>query len=169
MNEPPAPRRRRGLLVLVAVVALLVGVGGTAAAFLLYEPVMERLDPPEYTYSVAIFLKADVTDAQRQALKEALDGAGIPGGVEYESREQAYANFKKLYKDSPELIEKVRPDTLPESFQFETKGTNKDFDCGLLAPVKDLPGIDDVTVTRFSKDDRKNPMKRLSCPLTHQR
>jgi cell division protein FtsX len=148
----------------VAVVALLVGVGGTTAAFLLYEPVMERLDPPEYTYNVAIFLRADVTVAQREALKAALDGVDVPGGVRYESREEAYENFKELYKDEPELVESVRPDTLPESFRFETTGTNKNFDCGLLDPVKDLPGIDDISVTRFSKDDRESPMRQLSCP-----
>lgn len=157
-------RRSRGLTVVVAAVALLVGVGGTAAAFLLYEPVMERLDPPEYSYNVSIFLRADVTDPQRDALRAALDGIDVPGGVEYESREQAYANFKELYKDSPDLVAKVSPDTLPESFRFGTKGTNKTFDCGLLAPVKDLPGVDDITVSRFSKDDRERPIMRQACP-----
>ena len=102
-------RRPWALLVVVAAVALLAGIGGTTAAFLLYEPVMDRLDPPEYTYNVSIFLKADVTDAQRDALKAALDGLHIPGGVEYESREQAYERFRELYKDSPDLTESVRP------------------------------------------------------------
>jgi cell division protein FtsX len=160
-GAPPVPKRSRGPIVVVALVALLVGIGGTVAGFLLYGPVMERLDPPEYTYNVSLFLTADVTGAQRDALRAALSGID---GVEYQSREQAYENFKELYRDSPDLVEKVRPDALPESFRFETTGTNRTFDCGLLAPAKDLPGVDDITVTRFSKDDREQPMLRQSCP-----
>jgi hypothetical protein len=160
-GEPGAaaakPRRPWGLLALVAVVALLVGIGGTSAAFLLYD----RFNVPEYTFNVSVFLKADVTDADRDAVRSALAGIDTLDGVEYESREQAYENFKEIYRDSPDLIESVRPDTLPESFRFQTKGT--DFDCRILAPALALPAVDDVYVAGISKENKELPVKDVYC------
>lgn len=145
----------------MAVIALVVGVGLGAGGVLVAPWVAARLDPPEYMFGVNIFLRAGVTDAQRDEVRAGL--AGIDG-VRYESREQAYENFKELYKDSPDLVDSVKPDTLPESFRFERRGTETEFDCGLIAPVKDLSAVDDISVTRFSRDDEKSPMKEVHCP-----
>ncbi len=154
---PPARRPRWLLTAVVAVVGVLVGVGGTTAAFLLYD----RLDVPEYTFDVTVFLTADVTDANREAVRSALSGVA---GVRYESREEAYENFKELYTDEPELVESVRPDTLPASFQFQTEGT--EFDCGILAPLHDHPGVDEIVVSGWPKDrnDRDLRPRPVSCP-----
>lgn len=127
--------------------ALLVGVGATTAAFLLPN-LYHRLNPTEYTFEVSVWLRPDISAADRDAVRSGLAGIDTVAGVKYESREQAYENFKKLYKDSPDLVESVKADSLPESFYFETK--RAEFDCGILEPVADLPAVDNITVMKVS-------------------
>jgi cell division transport system permease protein len=130
-------------------VALLVGVGASTAAFLL-PSLYHRPNPTEYTFEVSVWLKPDISAADRDAVRSGLAGIDTIAGVKYESREQAYENFKNLYKDSPDLVESVKADSLPESFYFETK--RAEFDCGMLEPVTDLPAVDNVTVMKVSME-----------------
>lgn len=145
-GPPPAERPGR-LIAVVAVVALLVGVGATVAVFLV-PYVYHRLNPTEYTFEVSVWLNSDISAADRDAVRSGLAGIDTVDGVKYESREQAYERFKELFKDSPDLVESVTPDSLPESFYFMTK--QAEFDCGILDPVADLPAVDDIAVTKVS-------------------
>lgn len=93
---------------------------------------------------VSIFLKADITDEQRSALDGELraDPLVAQGGVTYESREEAYENFRQLYRDSPDLVESVKPDTLPESFRVKLKDPQKFKE--ISERYKDKAGVDDI-------------------------
>jgi cell division transport system permease protein len=93
---------------------------------------------------VSIFLKADITDEQRSALDQQLraDPLVATNGVTYESREEAYNNFKQLYRDSPDLVESVKPDTLPESFRVKLKDPEKFKE--ISERYKDKAGVDDI-------------------------
>jgi cell division transport system permease protein len=93
---------------------------------------------------VSIFLKADITDEQRSALDGELraDPLVADGGVTYESREEAYENFRQLYRDSPDLVESVKPDTLPESFRVKLKDPQKFKE--ISERYKDKAGVDDI-------------------------
>ena len=91
---------------------------------------------------VSIFLKADVTDDQRSALDSALRGDSLVDQVTYESKEEAYNNFKQLYRDSPDLVESVKPDTLPESFRVKLKDPEKFKE--ISERYKDKAGVDDI-------------------------
>src|SRR3954464_8499333 len=66
---------------------------------------------------VSIFLKADVTDQQRESLKTDLAGDPLVQNVIYESREVAWQRFKTQFHDAPDLVNATKPDSLPESFR----------------------------------------------------
>jgi cell division transport system permease protein len=70
---------------------------------------------------VSIFLRTDVTDAQRTAINAAIDGNPLVLNKVYETREQAFEKFKELWKDSPDFIKSVGPDSLPESYRVKLK------------------------------------------------
>lgn len=147
------------IVVVVAVVSLLAGAGGTAAAFLL----RDRADVPEYRFQVTVFLKPDSTAAGKEEVRSVLAGIDTAEGLRYESREQAYQNFLDVYKDSPDLAESVRPESMPDSFRFEVKGTRPSFDCGILDPLHGLQAVDEADVSG-RPTDRKWPPKSVSCP-----
>src|SRR3712207_6061285 len=95
---------------------------------------------------VSIFLKADVTEEQRNALSTELKSDPLVQTVIYESREEAYANFRQLYRDAPDLVESVKPDTLPESFRVKLRDPEKFKE--ISDRYRDRAGIDDIVDQR---------------------
>jgi cell division transport system permease protein len=91
---------------------------------------------------VSIFLKADITDEQRAALNDELNADSLVDEVTYESQEEAYNNFKQLYRDSPDLVESVKADTLPESFRVKLKDPQKFKE--ISERYQDKEGVDDI-------------------------
>src|SRR5690606_32485364 len=53
-----------------------------------------------------------------------------PGGVTFETQEEAYKNFSEIYASAPELVQLTRPESLPESFRVKLKdpSTFKEFE-----------------------------------------
>jgi cell division transport system permease protein len=70
---------------------------------------------------VSIFLKNDVTDAQRANLDTALKDDPLIKSHFYESKNEAYEHFKEQFQDAPDLVNSVKPDALPESFRITLK------------------------------------------------
>jgi hypothetical protein len=64
-----------------------------------------------------VLLRMDITDRQRHDLDARLRSDPRVRGVKFESQEQAYARFKQIYADAPDLLRAVRVDQLPELFR----------------------------------------------------
>lgn len=84
----------------------------------------------------------DVTQAQRDQLSADLHATPLVEQVFYESKEDAYKRFKELFKDSPDLVNNVSPEALPESFRVKLKDPEQ-FDV-VASGFKDRPGVDQV-------------------------
>ena len=97
---------------------------------------------PARPVDMAVFLRSDATEQQKQAIIQQLHAIPAASGVRFETREQAYQRFKEQFKDQPDLLGSVRPDSLPESFRFTvTDRTTADV---LIVRLRTLPGVDDV-------------------------
>ncbi len=156
MVRGTALRRRRGLLTggatgVVAVIATMVALstaptGGTAP--LVVTP--GALIPPGSTICAApahreathvrVFLRLEITDEQRLDLRGDLQSDPLVRSVTFESREQAYDRFRKMFKDDPDLIEAVTVDQLPES--FHVKLTNPAEYLTFVAKFDGTDGVD---------------------------
>jgi hypothetical protein len=129
-------RRRRGLLAggsaAVVVVAAVVGLNLILAPA---DPPAEPLTPvaaamlrapgdgctwpvQEDASEVAVFLRDDVTAAQRTALQSTLRDDPRVRDLRLESRAEAFERFRELWKDSPDFVRSVGPANLPESFRL---------------------------------------------------
>jgi cell division transport system permease protein len=91
---------------------------------------------------VSIFLKGDVTQAQRDALHADLDAMPDVEHVFFESKDEAYERFKQQFKDTPDIVANTTPDVLPESFRVKLKDPKK-FDV-IASAFADRPGVDNV-------------------------
>ncbi|MBM7489309.1 cell division transport system permease protein [Micromonospora luteifusca] len=143
---PPASRKGPWIpLVLVGGVAAIVGALVATAVTL----AVTRTQPHEYV--VSVFLQQDATDEQNAAVESALD-ALEPVERKFESREQAWENYRKLFKDRPDLLAAGTLEAMPESFRVTTK--SRVFDCALLVDVRDLAVVDKIQVIqRPTKDE----------------
>ncbi|WP_159079294.1 permease-like cell division protein FtsX [Plantactinospora sp. BC1] len=127
---------RRAVTTLVLTILLTSGLVGCRP-----DPV-ERINPP-----ITVFLTADVTPEQKQAVQERLRDVPDAAEVTFQSREQAYADIKERLAEDPELLDAVRADKLPESFKLTLRDRDA-FDRAvagpLVAELRALPGVDDV-------------------------
>ena len=84
----------------------------------------------------------DITQEQRTALGNALRTTPQVQDVFYESKEEAYKRFKEQFKDSPDLVDNVSPDALPESYRVKLKNPEQ-FQV-VASAFQDQPGVDSV-------------------------
>jgi hypothetical protein len=161
-------RRRRGLLaggsaaaVVVATTLALNLIGGAGEAPRTVSAAVAAAMPadPACTWPVhddvddiSIFLTDDVTDAERIALREALSADPGVRQLRYESRQQAYERFVRLWKDNPDLTSAVGPAQLPESFRMQVADP-ADFD-RLARTFEHRSGVQDL-VGRTCPGERK--------------
>ncbi|HVF20881.1 MAG TPA: permease-like cell division protein FtsX [Mycobacteriales bacterium] len=88
---------------------------------------------------VSIFLKEDITQAQRDQLRAELDAMPDVERVYFEGKAEAYERFKEQFKDSPDIIANTTPDVLPESFRVKLRDPNK-FEV-VASAFADRPGV----------------------------
>gem|GEM_PF-1230740 len=65
----------------------------------------------------SVLLEEGVTPARRQAIRERLEDLDVVDQVYFESRAEAWARLKELYKGKPEILERTDPAVIPESFR----------------------------------------------------
>jgi cell division transport system permease protein len=83
-----------------------------------------------------------ITDAQREELRADLQAMPEVQTVFYESQEQAYQQFRDQFEDSPDLVENVTAEALPESFRVKLVDPEQ-FDVVATA-FADRPGVEEV-------------------------
>ncbi|MBG6103668.1 permease-like cell division protein FtsX [Micromonospora vinacea] len=96
----------------------------------------------ETATDAAVYLAPEITDQQRGVVNRALDADPAVGTVVFQSREEALRKFKKVYADTPELVDHIVPSQLPESFRI-TLVVRTQF-AELAERFKRTPGVDEV-------------------------
>jgi cell division protein FtsX len=69
----------------------------------------------------AVFLRLHVTTAQREAIRRRVQSLDVVDKVYFESRAEAWARLKELYRTKPGAWAKVDPAALPESFRVRLR------------------------------------------------
>ncbi len=85
---------------------------------------------------------AAVSEEQRQALLVDLEAMPEVQEVYYESQQQAYEHFTEQFEDSPDLVENVTADALPESFRVKLEDPTQ-FEV-VASAFRDRPGVEEV-------------------------
>lgn len=93
---------------------------------------------------ISVFLEMDAAESEKLAVEAAL--REVPGSseVRFRSRDEAYELFKKTFEDEPELVARVRPEDLPESFWFTL--ADRTTVEPVLADVRQLPGVAEANI-----------------------
>jgi cell division transport system permease protein len=121
LNEVLVGLWRNVTMTVAMIITMSVSLTMLGASVLMYMQV-DRMKTFYYgEIEVSIFLRTDVTDAQRNAINQAIDASPLVASKAYETREQAFEKFKELWRDSPDFIKSVGPDSLPESFRVKLK------------------------------------------------
>ena len=81
------------------------------------------------------------TDAQRQAIRTALESNPEVATVYYEDKAEVWADFQRVYKDSPVLAD-MTADMMQDNFRV--KLTNPEQYEGVVSAVSGMPGVQAV-------------------------
>jgi cell division transport system permease protein len=121
LNEVLVGLWRNVTMTIAMIITMSVSLTMLGASVLLYMQVDQMKNFYYGEIEVSIFLREDVTDAQRTAINQAIDGNALVESKTYETRQEAFEKFKVLWRDSPDFIKSVGPDSLPESFRVKLK------------------------------------------------
>ncbi len=84
---------------------------------------------------------AEATQAQKDAVKAVLEANPEVAAVYYESKAEAYADFQKVYQDSP-ILESMTADMMQDSYRVKLK--NPEEYEGVVSAVSGSPGVQTV-------------------------
>jgi len=101
---------------------------------------VEAIDKPD----IEIFMRVDATKHQIATVRNTLERQrGAVGAFAYLDKQAAYAEFKRIFRDKPDLVAKTKPSDLPVSFRVELVEPEKNAS-SLLSRFEGAPGIDYV-------------------------
>jgi len=106
-----------------------------------------------------VFLNPGASEEQAQAVGADLEANPQIEKVDFVDKNEAYTEFRELFRDSPEMIEAVTPDILPASYRVEPIDKSADIVTALSEQYKTKPGVSEVAsatetirlVQRFSE------------------
>jgi cell division transport system permease protein len=149
---------RRNLTMTVAVIlTVMISLGLAGGGWLFHKQVGVMKDYWYDKVEVTIFLCGEssssvncggkvVTQEQRDQVAKDLQATSEVQTVFYESQADAFKRFKEQFKDSPDLVNNVTVDAMPESFRVKLKDPQK-FDV-VASAFSDRPGVDGVQDTK---------------------
>jgi cell division transport system permease protein len=121
LNEVLVGLWRNVTMTIAMIITMSVSLTMLGASVLLYMQVDQMKDYYYGEIEVSIFLRSDVTEAQRSAIDQAISDNALVADRSYETREQAFARFQTLWADSPDFVKSIGPNSLPESFRVKLK------------------------------------------------
>ncbi|WP_306206152.1 permease-like cell division protein FtsX [Actinoplanes sp. RD1] len=146
LNEVLVGLWRNVTMTIAMIITMSVSLTMLGASVLMYMQVDQMKDYYYGEIEVSIFLREDVTDAQREAINQAIDQNSLVQSKEYESRDAAFEKFKTLWKDSPDFVNSVTPESLPESYRVKLKDPQQYQT--FAEQIKDQQGIQDIVDQR---------------------
>ncbi len=151
LTEAWSGLRRNASMALAVVVTMWVSLTLFGAGLLVAQQV-ERLKDDWYDrVEISVFLCVPdsrggncqpgeaATDAQRADIEQALRGNPEVAEVFYETKEEAYAQFREYYANNEPILKSTTVDMMQDSFRVKLK--NPEEYQGVVSAVSGLPGV----------------------------
>jgi len=119
VREATTNLRRNKLMTMAAILTAAVSLlllGGVLTLGAFVSSITHQI---ENQVEVSVFLNDGITKAQQDDVRSTLTGLDVVKKVTFVSKDQAFQEFKSLYRDQPALYENITPDVLPASFRVE--------------------------------------------------
>jgi cell division transport system permease protein len=118
-RETATALRRNALVTFAAISTVFISLFLLGGALLVERQV--RLMTGEWAskVEVSVFLRDDASGEEIDALGAKVADIPEVDEVFFENREQAYQNFRELFRDNPALIENVDPSAMPQSYRIK--------------------------------------------------
>jgi cell division transport system permease protein len=124
------------------VLTVAVALAGVGVAALMRQQINTMKDFWYGKIEVSVFLTKDVTQPERDAIRNELTSLPQVEHVYYESQQQAWQRFQQQFKNQKALVENTDPKSLPESYRVKLYDPKKY--AIVASAVANMPGVDQV-------------------------
>ena len=134
--------RRNLLMTLAGILTVTVSLLLLGGILLFQQWVDHGTDKWKHGVEFEIYMKTDATEQQINELRAQLNDDRQVKTAKYISKEQAYDDFQRIFKDKPDLVSSVDPSALPASFRVapgQVKQTT-----ALRDKYNTRPGVDEA-------------------------
>jgi cell division transport system permease protein len=138
--------RRNGLIAFAAVSTAFIALFLLGFALLVRQEFNLLVDQFEANVEVSVYLLDNISPDQQQNLQNMLQGMPEVQAVRFESKQEAYQRFLRLFHNQPDLINNVSPNALPASFRVKLKDPEK-FEL-IQTRLQGQPGIHQIVDLR---------------------
>ena len=135
---------RNVTLTLASVLTVVVSLTLFGSAFMLNQGVNNANDKFKGGIEFIVYLNPDSDQTQQDSVRRDLDANPDVERIEFVNQDETYEEFKRLFNDSPQLVETITPEVLPPSFRVAPKVQDPDVVQELGRQFQDKPGVYDV-------------------------
>lgn len=142
VDETVSNLRRNVLLTLAAVSTVSISLLLLGVVMVGGEVLTKMVSSWEGKVELNVFLRDEATPEEVAAIKTQTTGMPEVEEVFFESKEQAFEEYKRMFKDSPAITENVDPNALPASYRIKLKDPNQAE--AVASRLQGQPGVDEV-------------------------
>jgi cell division transport system permease protein len=146
VNEVGIGLRRNPLVVIATIVTVTLSLALLGVALLVQKQIDLTRDLLYAQVEVSIFLLDGIPESQKLSLEQALNEHPVVDHVIYESKEDAYNHFVRLFEGDDVMIDSVTPEILPASFRV--KLLDPEQFAVIESQFSGYPGVDEVSDQR---------------------
>jgi cell division transport system permease protein len=146
VRETGVNLKRNLLMTVAAVMTMAVSLLLVAGALLMRQATNKAAVQWKGGVDLSIFLNSDVTDSQRLAIGDQLAGMQDVKRVRYVDKPHAYAEFKEMFSNTPELVSSLTVNEMPPSYRIVP--TRAEDVTAIGDQFKNQPGVKDVVYAR---------------------
>ena len=151
-NETLQGLRRNGLVAFAAISTAFIALFLVGGALLVSREVSLLIDFTTRDVEVSVFLQKGISPIQQAHIGDLLAHMPEVASVHYESQQEAYQRFIKIFQNQEALVQNITPDALPASFRVKLKDPQQ---FSVVAQrLVGQPGIDKIV-------DQRQILKRL--------
>jgi cell division transport system permease protein len=135
--------QRNGLITFAAVATVFISLFLFGGAQLIGRQIGLAVDAQTEKVEIAVYLNDDITQTDLDALRNQLSHMPEVAALRYESKDEAWHRFLKLFANQPDLINNTHKDALPASFRVKLVNPDTQID-SIRAQVGNAPGVESV-------------------------
>jgi cell division transport system permease protein len=144
ISETFSNLRRNLLMTTTAIITVLISLFMLGGVLLLNGMVSNVTLQFKGNIQLRVYLRNDITSAQLQALQAKIANDATVKDSKFYSHDDAYKEFQELFKDEPDIIDAVTPETLPQSFAVSLKDPSPQSISALEHSLQGEPGVDEI-------------------------
>jgi cell division transport system permease protein len=142
LNEVLVGLWRNVTMTIAMIITMSVSLTMLGASVLLYMQVDLMKEAYYGNIQVSIFLNDGITDGEKQAIDQAITNSSLVADKAFETKEDALKRFQTLWADSPDFVNAINAESLPESYRVRLK--NPENYESFAKEIEKLPGIKQI-------------------------